>query len=64
MCAYNGVNGEPSCENKYLLAEVLRKDWKFPGFVLSDWGATHTLSRPPRPASIMKSHRLSSMEEQ
>lgn len=42
MCAYNGVNGEPSCENKYLLAEVLRKDWKFPGFVLSDWGATHS----------------------
>jgi len=42
MCAYNGVNGEPSCENEYLLDEVLRKDWKFPGFVLSDWGATHS----------------------
>ncbi len=42
MCAYNGVNGEPSCENTYLLTEVLRKDWKFPGFVLSDWGATHS----------------------
>jgi beta-glucosidase len=42
MCAYNGVNGEPSCENRYLLGEVLRNDWKFPGFVLSDWGATHS----------------------
>ncbi len=42
MCAYNGVNGEPSCQNKYLLTDVLRKDWKFPGFVLSDWGATHS----------------------
>jgi beta-glucosidase len=41
MCAYNSVNGEPSCENTYLLGEVLRGDWKFPGFVLSDWGATH-----------------------
>ncbi len=41
MCAYNGVNGDFSCQNKYLLTEVLRKDWKFPGFVLSDWGATH-----------------------
>lgn len=40
MCAYNGVNNEPSCEGKYLLTEVLRTDWKFAGFVLSDWGAT------------------------
>ncbi len=42
MCAYNGVNGEPSCQNEYLLTEVLKRDWKFPGFVLSDWGATHS----------------------
>ncbi len=45
MCAYNGVNGEPACQNKYLLTHVLRKDWKFPGFVLSDWGATHSTVR-------------------
>jgi len=45
MCAYNEVNGEPSCENQYLLAQVLRKDWKYPGFVLSDWGATHSTVR-------------------
>lgn len=42
MCAYNSVNGEPSCQNKYLLTDVLRKEWKFRGFVLSDWGATHS----------------------
>ncbi len=42
MCAYNGVNGEPSCENDYLLSQVLKRDWKFAGFVLSDWGATHS----------------------
>lgn len=42
MCAYNAVNGDYSCENKYLLTDVLKKDWKFPGFVLSDWGGTHS----------------------
>ncbi|MHB8303887.1 MAG: beta-glucosidase [Acidobacteriaceae bacterium] len=42
MCAYNAVNGDYSCENKYILTDVLKKDWKFPGFVVSDWGATHS----------------------
>ena len=41
MCSYNRVNGDFACENKYLLTDVLKKDWKFPGFVLSDWGGTH-----------------------
>ncbi len=42
MCSYNAVNGDFACENKYLLTDVLKKDWKFPGFVLSDWGGTHS----------------------
>lgn len=42
MCSYNRVNGDYACENKYLLTEVLKKDLKFPGFVLSDWGGTHS----------------------
>jgi len=42
MCSYNLVNGDYACQNKYLLTEVLRNDWKFPGFVVSDWGATHS----------------------
>lgn len=42
MCAYNGVNGDYSCENKYILNEVLKKEWGFQGFVLSDWGGTHS----------------------
>jgi beta-glucosidase len=42
MCAYNRVNGDFACENSYLLSEVLKKDFHFKGFVLSDWGATHS----------------------
>ena len=42
MCSYNRVNGDFACENKYLLTDVLKKDWKFPGFVVSDWGGTHS----------------------
>jgi len=42
MCSYNAVNGDYACENKYLLTDALKKDWSFKGFVLSDWGGTHS----------------------
>jgi len=42
MCSYNAVNGDFACENRYLLTDVLKKNWKFKGFVLSDWGGTHS----------------------
>ena len=42
MSSYNFVNGDYACENSYLLHDVLKKDFGFPGFVLSDWGATHS----------------------
>lgn len=45
MCSYNRVNGDYACENKYLLIDVLKNDWKFPGFVISDWGATHSVAK-------------------
>jgi beta-glucosidase len=45
MCSYNRVNGDFACENKYLLTDVLKKDWKFPGFVVSDWGGTHSTEK-------------------
>jgi beta-glucosidase len=45
MCSYNRVNGDFSCENKWLLTDVLKKDWKFPGFVVSDWGGTHSAEK-------------------
>ena len=42
MCSYNKVNGDYACENEYTLGEVLKKDWGFKGFVLSDWDGTHS----------------------
>jgi len=42
MCSYNLVNGHYACENDYLLNQVLKKDFAFKGFVLSDWGGTHS----------------------
>jgi beta-glucosidase len=37
MCSYNYVNGAPACSSRHLLQEVLRDDWGFDGFVLSDY---------------------------
>ena len=45
MCSYNKVWGDHSCENAYLLTDVLRKDWGWRGYVMSDWGATHSTAK-------------------
>jgi beta-glucosidase len=42
MCAYNRVNGVYACESDYLLNQVLKTDWAYDGYVMSDWGATHS----------------------
>jgi beta-glucosidase len=42
MCSYNAINGDYACQNKYTLTDVLKKDWAFKGFVVSDWGGTHS----------------------
>ncbi|MBU6392967.1 MAG: glycoside hydrolase family 3 protein [Sphingomonadales bacterium] len=42
MCAYNKVGGVFACENRFLLTDVLRRDWGYRGYVMSDWGAVHS----------------------
>ena len=39
MCAYNLVNGDQACDSDWLLNTVLKQDWSWKGFVMSDWGA-------------------------
>ena len=41
MCSYNQINGTFASENKWLLTDVLRGDWGFKGYVMSDWGAVN-----------------------
>jgi len=42
MCSYNKINGVYACEDDYSLNEVLKKEFGFKGFVISDWGGTHS----------------------
>ena len=42
MCSYNKLNGVYACENDHLLNDILKDEWGFPGFVISDFGATHS----------------------
>src|ERR1700677_4304135 len=45
MCSYNRINGDFGCENSYTLRDVLERDWGFQGFVISDWGGTHSTEK-------------------
>jgi beta-glucosidase len=45
MCAYNKVGGDWACENRHLLTDVLKRDWRYPGWVMSDWGAVHSTTK-------------------
>ena len=47
MCSYNRINGVYASENPWLLTDVLRKEWGFEGYVMSDWGAVSD-----RPAGV------------
>jgi beta-glucosidase len=45
MCSYNRIDADYGCENGYTLGDVLKKQWGFKGFVMSDWGATHSTEK-------------------
>lgn len=44
MCAYNKYNGSYACGSDWLLNKVLKTDWQYPGFVMSDWGALYDVN--------------------
>lgn len=41
MCSYNKINGTYAADNKWLLNDVLREEWGFQGYVVTDWGAVN-----------------------
>jgi len=45
MCAYNAFRGEPCCSNDYLMNDLLRKQWGFKGFIVTDCGAVSNIYR-------------------
>src|SRR5207244_4143526 len=53
MCAYNRTNTEPCCANKQLMTDILRKEWGFDGYVVSDCGAI---------SDIWKGHKFAKSE--
>ena len=44
MCSYNRINGVYSSQNRWLLADLLKKEWGFEGLVMSDWFAVHSIA--------------------
>lgn len=42
MCSYNRINGTYASENAYFLTDILKEEWGFDGFIVSDWGAVHS----------------------
>ncbi|KRE97669.1 beta-glucosidase [Frateuria sp. Soil773] len=45
MCSYNRINGTYACEHDWLLNQVLKRDWGFKGYVMSDWGGVHSAAK-------------------
>ena len=60
MCAYNKVDGRHGCENRDLLTGYLRREWGFDGFVVSDWGATHSTAASARAGMDLEMHSAES----
>jgi beta-glucosidase len=59
MCSYNAVNGIPAADSKWLLTDILRGEWGFQGYVVSDWGAAiNVFSRFHQSGTIAESAAL------
>lgn len=43
MMAYNRLNGQYCCENKYLMQDILRNEWSYEGCIISDWGGVNDI---------------------
>ena len=54
MTSYNQVNGEYANENMHLLKEILRGEWKYDGFVVSDWGGSNDHAAAVRAGSDLE----------
>ncbi|MDR0547069.1 MAG: glycoside hydrolase family 3 C-terminal domain-containing protein [Dysgonamonadaceae bacterium] len=48
MGAYNQYKGQHCCHNEFLLNDILKRDWKFDGVVISDWGGVHNTRQSAR----------------
>ncbi|HEY88167.1 MAG TPA: glycosyl hydrolase [Thermoflexia bacterium] len=78
MCAYNRVNGDYCSEHARLLNSILKEEWGFEGFVVSDWGAVHDRvaalaggldlempgPRPERVQRVIKAAQAGELDEQ
>jgi beta-glucosidase len=68
MCAYNRIDGEPACANTHLLGDLLRGEWGFNGYVVSDCGAIddifrrHNFTKTPEEASAIAVKRGTDLE--
>src|SRR5829696_771963 len=68
MCAYNRTNGEPCCANTHLLGRILRSEWGFDGYVVSDCGAIddiykrHNIVKTAEEASALAVKRGTDLE--
>lgn len=64
MCAYNKLNGIWCSENRYLLTEILKEEWKYDGLVISDWGAVHNISKCLKAGLDLQMPKNESIEEE
>lgn len=67
MNSFNELNGIPATGNKYLQREILKNDWEFDGFVVSDWGSlnemiTHGYAVDGKDASMIAANAGSDMD--